>query len=116
MKKTGIALLAGVMIVSMAGCGGGSAETTAAATTTAETTTTQEAAPESEAVEDSSAEETTAAEASEGEEAGSEENAASGTFTVGFDQDSHRWVLWAMTGNIPVSIWNWRRKWQSAWA
>ena len=87
MKKTGIALLAGVMIVSMAGCGGGSAETTAAATTTAETTTTQEAAPESEAVEDSSAEETTAAEASEGEEAGSEENAASGTFTVGFDQD-----------------------------
>ncbi len=87
MKKTGIALLAGVMIVSMAGCGGGSAETTAAATTTAETTNTQEAAPESEAVEDSSAEETTAAEASEGEEAGSEENAASGTFTVGFDQD-----------------------------
>lgn len=80
MKKTGIALLAGVMMVSLAGCGGGSAETTTAATTAAETTTAQEAAPESEAGE-------TSAEAGEGEENKGEEKAASGTFTVGFDQD-----------------------------
>lgn len=80
MKKTGIALLAGVMMVSLAGCGGGSAETTTAATTTAETTTAKEAAPESEAGE-------TSAEAGEGEENKGEEKAVSGTFTVGFDQD-----------------------------
>ncbi len=80
MKKTGIALLAGAMMVSLAGCGGGSAETTTAATTAAETTTAQEAAPESEAGE-------TSEEAGEGEENKGEEKAVSGTFTVGFDQD-----------------------------
>ena len=80
MKKTGIALLAGAMMVSLAGCGGGSAETTTAATTAAETTTAQEAAPESEAGE-------TSEEAGEGEENQGEEKAVSGTFTVGFDQD-----------------------------
>lgn len=86
MKKTGIALLAGAMIVSLAGCGGGSGETTTAAAA-AETTAAQAAPEESEAKEDGGAEETTAAEAESVDAAESKAGAASGTFTVGFDQD-----------------------------
>ncbi len=84
MKKTSIALLAGAMIVSLAGCGGGSSETTTAATTAAETTT--QAAEESKAEEDSKAPESESEESTEAEEGG-EAGAASGTFIVGFDQD-----------------------------
>lgn len=73
MKKRMMSLLmAGVMVLSLAGCGGNAVETTAAAK---EDTTAAVAAGES-AGKDETAADTTAAEA-----------AAGGTFTVGFDQD-----------------------------
>lgn len=86
MRKIGSVLLAGAMVLSLAGCGGGSGETTAADTAAADTTTAAEAAEET----NKEAEETDAGEsdgAEDSEDAGSEAKAASGTFTVGFDQD-----------------------------
>lgn len=71
--------LASVMALSLAACGGGAAETTAAA---AETTAAQA---ETEASKAEAAEASSGAEATEGSEA--EAAGEGGTFTVGFDQD-----------------------------
>jgi len=72
MKKKVLSLIAaGMMTVSLAGCGGGASETTAAP----ETTTVEEST-------EIGREETTVA-------AANEEDQLGGTFTVGFDQDFH---------------------------
>lgn len=73
MKKRMLSItMAAMMALSLAGCGGGAAETTAAATEAA--TETTEAAAESTETSSDAAEST-------------EAPAAGGTFTVGFDQD-----------------------------
>lgn len=74
-KKVMSLLLAGAMVLSLAGCGGGAAETTAAENTAAAETIA--AADTTAASEASETEETTVADAA----------SADGTFTVGFDQD-----------------------------
>lgn len=87
MKKNLLSLaMVGMMALSLAGCGQGESETTAAETQAAaekteaqaEETTAEETAAEEAAAEESKAEETTKAESSE---------TTGGTFTVGFDQD-----------------------------
>lgn len=77
MKKNLLSLaMVGMMALSLAGCGQGESETTAAETQAAAEKT--EAQAEEAAVEESKAEETKEAESSE---------TTGGTFTVGFDQD-----------------------------
>ena len=87
MKKNLLSLaMVGMMALSLAGCGQGESETTAAETQAAaekteaqaEETTAEETAAEEAAAEENKAEETTKAESSE---------TTGGTFTVGFDQD-----------------------------
>lgn len=75
-KKVMSLLLAGVMVVSLAGCGGGAKETAADTTAAAEATT---------AADTTTADTTEAATTEKASEAASE--ATGGTFTVGFDQD-----------------------------
>lgn len=82
MRKMGSVLLTGAMVLALAGCGGGSTETTAADTTAADTTTAAEAAEGTK----EEAEASDAGDSEEKEDAGNGD-AASGTFTVGFDQD-----------------------------
>lgn len=82
MKKNVMSLLlAGAMVLSLAGCGGGAAETTAAETTMADTAAADEAA----------AADTTAAGAEDtaADTTAADNSASAGgtTFTVGFDQD-----------------------------
>lgn len=77
MKKRMLSItMAAMMALSLAGCGGGAAETTAAATEAATETT--------EAATEAAAEST---EASSDAAESTEAPAAGGTFTVGFDQD-----------------------------
>lgn len=77
MKKRMLSItMAAMMALSLAGCGGGAAETTAAATEAATETT--------EAAAEAAAEST---EASSDAAESTEAPAAGGTFTVGFDQD-----------------------------
>lgn len=82
MKKNLLSLaMVGMMALSLAGCGQGESETTAAETQAAAEKTeaqAEETAAEEAAAEESKAEETTKAESSE---------TTGGTFTVGFDQD-----------------------------
>ncbi len=76
-KRIGSVLLMGAMMLSLAGCGGNGAETTAAESTPAEAGTEESA----------KAEESEEKPESSGEKEGSDGAETGGTFTVGFDQD-----------------------------
>ena len=80
MKRFGSVLLMGVMVMSLAGCGGQSTK----ATTAAESVATAEAETESKA---DASEEAGKADAESGDSDAEKESGEKGTFTVGFDQD-----------------------------
>ncbi len=82
MKKVGSMLLMGAMVISLAGCGGQSAESTTAAETKAESGETT-AADSSDDLKESESEK----EDQKAEEDGKEAAGENGTFIVGFDQD-----------------------------
>ncbi len=82
MKKVGSMLLMGAMVISLAGCGGQSAESTTAAETKAESEETT-AADSSDDLKESESEK----EDQKAEEDGKEAAGENGTFIVGFDQD-----------------------------
>lgn len=86
MKKFGIMLLMGAMVMSLAGCGGKSRETTAAAesATTAEAKTEADTSKEAKKAENESENSDGGNKDKEKEQGADGEN---GTFTVGFDQD-----------------------------
>lgn len=82
MKKVGSMLLMGAMVISLAGCGGQSAESTTAAETKAESGETT-AADSSDDLKESESEK----EDQKAEEDGKEAAGENGTFIVGFDHD-----------------------------
>ena len=82
MKKVGSMLLMGAMVISLAGCGGQSAESTTAAETKAESGETT-AADSSDDLKESESEKADQKAEEDGKEAAGE----NGTFIVGFDQD-----------------------------
>lgn len=85
MKKVGSMLLVGAMVISLAGCGGQSTESTIAAETKAESGESTTAADSSDDIKESES----GQEDQKGEEDGKEKELAgeNGTFIVGFDQD-----------------------------
>lgn len=85
MKKVGSMLLVGAMVISLAGCGGQSTESTTAAETKAESGESTTAADSSDDIKESES----GQEDQKGEEDGKEKELAgeNGTFIVGFDQD-----------------------------